>query len=47
MDNGPYEDERRIMKRKFSYQDLPNIDYDYGVGITSLGYSYKKRRFHL
>ena len=47
MNDGPYEDERNIMGKKFKCSHFPNINYDYGIGITSLGYCYKKRKIHL
>ena len=47
MENGPKEEDNKIMNRKFKCNYLPIIDYDYGVGVDSLGYYYKKRRFHL
>ena len=47
MNDGPYEEEIKCMKKKFKCRHLPNIDFDYGIGITSLGYCYSKRKIHL
>lgn len=46
MNDGPYEDEKNIMGKKFKCKHFPNISYDYGIGITSLGYCYSKRKIH-
>ena len=47
MEDGPREDDEKIMGKKFKCYYLPNITYDYGIGITSLGYYFKKKRIRL